>query len=905
MSTPTTRKSLNGAWRFLTDPKENGETRRWFEAEPDGTRPVTVPHIWQREPDLVGYCGVAWYYLRFSAEAAAQAAWRTCIRFEAVDYEARIWLNGKEIGRHEGGFLPFRIDLTSALRPGGENLLAVRVFDPKDNGEIPIGKQGSWYTRVSGIWQDVWLEELPPVRIDGVDILPEPDKGGFLARVRPGLGLPAGAEITYSVCEHEGGRKKAEGVFAFSPDGPPPFIAVPDARLWEPDDPFLYELILRHGEDEHREIFGLRSISVNGNALVLNGRTELCVRGALDQAFYPDTVYVAPSDEAIIEEIRLAKQMGFNLLRKHIKAEIPRYLYWADRLGLLIWAEYPNYVKWTPTATQRFAAQLEEMIARDFNHPSIIIWSLYNEEWGLEWDMAGDPEKQRHVAALYDRLKLLDPTRLLCDNSGWTHVKTDINDHHPYFALPDALDGWRTFLHDFVIGNPDGNFVPPHRYSGQPIMVSEFGTWSIPDLDALTRRYGGSEPWWFVNQGEAEHQEDYKMPVIARDRFEPLGLKRIFGSWAELSRHSSERMFTSVKAVISEMRLTLRRLGYVVTEFTDLEWETNGWLDFFRQLKPGFENAADFNGPLALFAALPKRAWWSGEECRFDLVVANDGARPFTGTLRWRVEGTDLAGETERRTFTGAGERLGGFSFVTPDLPEALSTRLIVELVSADGGTVRNYEDLVLVPRGRVSGSVAGYGLSPGFAAALAERGWKVEAYRPGELVLPILCESYDAEMDAAARAGGRVLFLAEQGDRLAEKGRWSFRELPQGESWARASSFQYFDSAAFPGVPMRKSVGWDGYGIMPRYVVPVSDYQKQGGKRAVNIFGDANLPERVRILAGYFQGWLGQVGVSLLESEEGGGRLTLTTWRLAENYGVHPVGTLLLEALIAKARIG
>jgi beta-galactosidase/beta-glucuronidase len=364
-----------------------------------------------------------------------------------------------------------------ALHGMCDHTIRVRVYDPQDNADIPIGKQGSWYTRVSGIWQSVYLEERSIAYFDHVWITPDIDRSSILIKCRLG-GVNSSSnerKLSYAVTHHLGdGKPLVSGTIDIAAGMENNFeVSIPNAFLWDTENPHLYEIELTLEDangvvDTKAEIFGMRKVEHTNGMVTLNGK-PLYIRGALDQAFYPDTIYVAPSDEYIQREIQLAKEMGFNMLRKHIKIEIPRYLYWADRMGMLIWAEAPNYVKWSPAGTARFCNDLYAMIDRDYNRPSIIIWSIYNEEWGLEWDLAGDPKKQKHVADLYDELKLYDTTRLLCDNSGWAHVKTDINDHHRYFVCPDQLSEWKRDLDEFVVGDPDRNFVDGYQSNGEPI----------------------------------------------------------------------------------------------------------------------------------------------------------------------------------------------------------------------------------------------------------------------------------------------------------------------------------------------------------------------------------------------------------------------------------------------------
>jgi hypothetical protein len=903
--------SLTGSWSFATDPKDQGEGKGWHQQMNGGTE-VEVPHIWQREEELVTYHGAAWYVRAFQVQDRDPEK-RVFIHFDAVDYLARVWVNGSFIGEHEGGFTPFEFDITDALTATGGQTISVRVYDPQDNADIPIGKQGTWYTRVSGIWQDVYLEERTAAYIDQVWITPDIDRSVITVKYRLGGAASAvnGLKLAYAVTPHLGKEEEVvSGTVSAAAGGEGAFeAAIPNAVLWDTENPHLYELALtiedRNGSaDVKIEIFGMRKVEHADGMVALNGK-PLYIRGALDQAFYPDTIYTAPSDEYIQREIQLAKEMGFNLLRKHIKVEIPRYLYWADRMGMLIWAETPNYVKWTPAGTRRFRNDLLAMVDRDYNRPSIIIWSLYNEEWGLEWDLARDAEKQKHVAELYDELKAYDPTRLLCDNSGWAHVKTDINDHHRYFVCPDQLDAWKRDLDEFVVGDPDRNFVDGYSSNGEPIIVSEFGVWGLPSMTKLKEHYGDREPWWFINQGEESHQEDYKKPVTAEANFSRFGLHQVFDSFEDLAVASQRRMFRAIKSVIEEMRKRPAVAGYVVTEFTDIEWETNGWLDYLRNPKEGFERLKDFNGALAVMADGVKHNLWSGESQTWDVVVSNHDLLSFQGSVRWRIEGTTLSGELpvqlDGRLYLKLEKAI---AFTSPEVPHAGGYNLQLELWNGSELAAVNEEELTFSPNEQsISGmAVASYQLPESFVARLLAKGVDVKQELQQEAV--ILTDCLDENVLKYVRQGAHVVFLAEQGEKLMHRDQFTFRHLPEGESWPRASSFNYVSPKWFEEVPLQPEMGWEVDDLIPNYVLPFTNYKIGGGRRMIPLFGNQGLAENSEIISGYFQGWIGQVGGSIVRTPYGKGSILVVTWRLLEHYGKHPIATQVLHKLVRKINI-
>lgn len=901
--------NLNGTWNFLIDRKDQGEREAWFGQDLPNAQQVEVPHIWQRDKEYINYCGTGWYEKRF-AQIDVPSNQLIYLCFGAVDFQARVWLNGDYIGEHEGGFTPFEFDVTHVINKGGAlNRLTVRVYDPEDNAEIPIGKQGSWYTRISGIWQDVRLEIRAKSFIQHVHVVPNIDNECIETRLNVSGDIKQPLVIEYIITDHMNLENKHTVVQeVISSNEATHRILLTDPILWSPENPHLYDIVVTMKDplseeimDEYTTYFGMRKIEFHEGQLLLNNK-PLYVRGALDQAFYPDTIFIAPSDEWILNEINLAKQMGFNLLRKHIKIEIPRYLYLADVTGMLIWAEPPNVVKWSAQSRQRFHSELIGMINRDFNHPSILIWSLYNEEWGLEWDLANDIEKQEHVKCMYDEIKQLDPTRLICDNSGWIHVKTDINDHHRYFVLPEQIDEWKSDIDDYMVGNPEKNYAKGYKAEGEPIIVSEFGVWGLPSVQKLFDYYQG-EPSWFVNQGDDTHREDFKNPLTAMQNFEKYQLNNIFGDFENLTVHSQRRMYRAVKSLIEEMRKQPSINGYVVTEFTDIEWETNGWLDYTRNLKIGFDRAADFNGSLIVMANIMKRNLWCGDKQAWDVIIRNDDLRSLQGTLNWEITDTGLSGSVPLNEGNSAYVKLPNFiQFTAPVIHQSSFHTLKLTLVLDGGVTACNEEELTISPQINMpSINVYAYKMDEDFQTMLKFNGFTVvDTTERAECIITSVLDDIVLEY---YRSGGNVLFLAEEGDRISEKGQFTFRQLVQGESWDRTSSFNYVDPSYFEGIPLRHEMGWEMEGLYPEYIIPFSNYNKLGGTmgRVVYMFGNENITETSQIISGYFQGWLGQAGGSMLVQRSTRGSLTLTTWKLKNNYGIHPIATQLINSLILK----
>ncbi|MBX3084423.1 MAG: beta galactosidase jelly roll domain-containing protein [Anaerolineae bacterium] len=470
--------NLNGAWAFQFDPDNVGVDQRWFESASAAVAgEIVVPYPWQSKLSGVEnttYRGVAWYRHTFSVPT--DWTQRVVLHFGAVDYTTTVWVNGKQAGDpHEGGYTPFEFDITDLLTKG-ENLVVVRVEDPADLREIPHGKQKSvppdiWddvtFTPTSGIWQTVWLESRPSVYIQSVRITP--DVANQAAIFEIGANTTGTLELAITTPD---GKSLAQTIKAGTTK-----IAIPSPILWDIRQPNLYTVTLTVSEsgDVLHTYFGMRTIERVGSEIHLNGR-PIYMMSALDQGFWPDGIHTPPTDEAIKWDVEYSLSIGLNMLRKHIKVEDPRFYYWADTLGLLMWCDTPSPTTFNETARNNLLRDLKGMIDRDYNHPSIVLWSPYNESWGLEF--RSDTAIQNWMITVYDQIKAWDATRLVVDNSGWRHVKTDIADSHKYTDDRSEWRGVMTLLANDpmsleVLGHPF--FAGRYKYDGEPLMMSEYG----------------------------------------------------------------------------------------------------------------------------------------------------------------------------------------------------------------------------------------------------------------------------------------------------------------------------------------------------------------------------------------------------------------------------------------------
>ncbi|MEU6553391.1 PA14 domain-containing protein [Streptomyces sp. NPDC046915] len=461
-------QNLNGSWQFAAAEKgEQPPVGRTL-----GER-ILVPYpVESQLSGIERHEDRMWYRRTFTVPSGWKIGdhRRLQLNFGAVDWQAEVYVNGTRVAEHQGGYDKFSADITDALKPGRTQELIVGVYDPTDaaNGENPpVGKQrldpsGIWYTPTSGIWQTVWME---PVATDHVDQLKlTPDVGSGTLTVAP-QGVRDGIRITATA--YDGKRRVAT---ATGRTGEPLTLTIPHARLWSPDHPFLYDLKVDVGADRVGSYFGMRSIAVekvNGvPRTVLNGK-PVFMMATLDQGFWPDGLYTAPSDTALAYDLKMHKKMGFNAVRKHIKVEPDRWFYWADRLGLLVWQDMPAMTAGlnpSTAARAEYEREMKQMIDEHISSPAVVMWVVFNEGWG-----------QYDIGRVATQAKSWDPTRLVNNMSGLNLGADggagDIMDEHGYPspALPPHPDGRRALVSGEYGGL--GLAVPGHAWSVQQSYV--------------------------------------------------------------------------------------------------------------------------------------------------------------------------------------------------------------------------------------------------------------------------------------------------------------------------------------------------------------------------------------------------------------------------------------------------
>ena len=559
--------NLNGSWDFAYDDENVGVAQRWFE-DPVRTgrlnKSIVVPFCYQSEASGLSDTGmheVLWYSRTFElTEAFLQR--RVLLKFGAVDYEARVWVNGREIGVHCGGNTPFAFDITDALE-SQSNTVTLRVEDRFDCSQ-PRGKQiwkqepeACWYWATSGIWQTVWLEAVGSAWLEGVRFTADLPLNAVRLEVRlagsragtPRLSLRIAVRFeTQLVCETE---------VALTPNVTQVLLDLKhgqfydSVKLWSPQTPNLYDVefvLVAEGRETDRvkSYFGLRTIEVAGDLILLNG-SPLRQKLVLDQGYWPESLMTAPDDAALIRDIELARAMGFNGARKHQKVEDPRYYYHADRLGFLVWGELPSTYDFSSVSMGNLLGEMTDFINRDYNHPSLVTWVTLNESWGTP-QIRTQEAQQRFSLGLYYLVKATDPTRLVSSNDGWEQTITDLCAIHDYEPDGARFVEKTRDLSTALSGSFAGRMIyaQGYGYRGEPILISEFGGIGFRDERASHWGYFG--------------------PVENQDQF-----------------------FQRLSGLLEAFRQLPWIRGYCYTQLTDVFQEVNGLLTMNREPKVPLE----------------------------------------------------------------------------------------------------------------------------------------------------------------------------------------------------------------------------------------------------------------------------------------------------------------------------
>ncbi|MGO4181579.1 glycoside hydrolase family 2 protein [Paenibacillus sp. MCAF9] len=556
--------NLNGEWQFEMDPGKSGISRGLNRDEQKLSQRIIVPFCPESRLSGIGHTDfipAVWYKRSFKLPDNWSGG-HTLLHFGAVDYEAQVWVNGKHVGKHRGGYSSFSFNITDALQQG-ENVVTVYAEDDTRSGLQPRGKQsgtyhsqGCDYTRTTGIWQTVWLEHVSETYIESCRFVPDPENSCLHVTAKLSGNTKDVQFRCNALLDGLSVGKQTANAGSMSVSLTLPLSKI---KLWNTDSPVLYDLeleLIRDGEvlDSASSYFGLRSIQLDGKAFRINGKSVF-QRLVLDQGFYPEGIYTAPTDDDLKQDIEMSLALGFNGARLHEKMFEPRFLYWADKLGYLVWGEHANWGLDISTAASlaQFLPEWIEGVERDFNHPSLIGWCPFNETWDSSRGTRQDNDVLRVV---YETTKAIDPTRPVIDTSGNFHVVTDIFDVHDYDQNPVTFrERYQPFAEK---GEAWVSFPDRQSYNGQPYFVSE---------------YGGI--WWNPNQSDEK-------------------------SWGYGDRPQSvEQFIERYDGLTSTLLENPNMFGFCYTQLYDVEQEVNGLYTYDRQPKFDVERIKAINSKKA------------------------------------------------------------------------------------------------------------------------------------------------------------------------------------------------------------------------------------------------------------------------------------------------------------------
>lgn len=908
------QRSLAGQWEFLLDPQ--GQLT-FEQLQPD--RQITVPLPWQAAfPELERYSGYAWYRLEFDVDEQWLDG-EVLLHFGAVDYWSQVYINGVCVGEHEGGYTPFGFAIREQVQ-AGRNTLAVRVFDPVQTGGdtprwvnptpaqepfdarfIPHGKQ-DWYLNVGGVWQDVKLIAVPKTYIKQVHVTPDIHNG--IAQVE----VEIAGESSEGTLTVEIDGKSVQTLLVAGQGSYSLTVTLDNPTLWTTETPTLYTatVTLQQGKatDEVSERFGFREIKIQNGQLLLNGE-PLILLCALDQDFYEPTIYTVPSEAYLRDQFQKAKELGLNSLRCHIKVPDPLYLDLADEMGLLIWTEIPSWRTFHPKTTvpaeavylddatkERARQTLTEMVNRDYNHPSVIVYSIVNEDWGTALSLS--QADRVWVAEMFNYCKSIDPTRLVVDNSpcpnSWglsIHVKSDLEDFHLYTNIPDNAESFERFTEQFAL-HPTWTFTNDglsQRTGHEPLILSEFGNWGMPLLKNIAANgepdWFKLGPWWSVWDGEPGY------PQGVAERFKRFGLDAIWADYDTFAEATQWHQYAALKFEIETLRRLPTISGYVITEFSDIYWESNGLLDFARNPKAYHHQFKRFNAADVIVAKLKRHAYWDDQVAQAHVYLSHYSEGTWQNvqlnTALGKAESHQAVDELKR----GGVKDLGKQEWSLAPVSAAEIQNLALKVSDVAGNLLtENVSPVLVLPKSQrqaaFGGSVAVLMRGeeePVADPIFAELGYQV-ANGLADSTQLVITDYPTQTMLNWVSTGGDMLFLNSgfspffwsHGRGGAYSGNWM-----TCFSWLRPTVYQRLKVSSPVTMPFE--------GIMPQHVIlglPWEDTRIQ--------------PD---ILAGQITGWLGHPAAHTLQFRYGQGRVIMTTYRLREKLASHPVAVAMLHDLV------
>lgn len=569
-------QNLNGEWNFAFDDQNLGEQNKWYQKRELEAK-ITVPFTFETKASGIAdrsEHNYIWYQRSFKIDAEPDQM--VLLNFGAVDYLAKVWVNGSFVGSHTGGYDFFAFDISDFVSYQGENNIVIKVEDSLSKTQ-PRGKQTykkdnflCWYTRTTGIWQTVWLEFMDrKLQFKKLKMTPNIDQ----KEVELEYSFKADdlKRTAYRVSTRISFEDQLINKFDFELTNKTHKYKINLAdeanqiQLWSPEQPDLYDLEIVIYKDQEvvdrvNSYLGMRKISIEGDRIFLNNQ-PLYQKLILDQGYWPETSVTPPSNQALKKDVELIKKMGFNGARKHQKIEDDRFYYWADKLGLLVWAEIGSTYEFNDQAVEEFSSQWLQVVKELYNHPSIICWVPFNESWGIE-AVKQNKKQQSFTESIYYLTKSIDQERPIIANDGWEHTISDIITFHDYVESTDQLrenylENIEKLLQNKKVFNDQeyingGRFIMAdnYQYQGQPIIFSEFGGIAFQN----------KEGWGYGEQVETK-----------------------------------EELAARIRQLLQIIKEADYFEGYCYTQLTDVEQEKNGLLDENREFKLDLEKIIELN----------------------------------------------------------------------------------------------------------------------------------------------------------------------------------------------------------------------------------------------------------------------------------------------------------------------
>ena len=883
--------SLDGPWDFAFE----GPAARL-----DGEgHTIRTPGIWQTQfPALRTAQGIG----RYRRGVQIQADWADKsihLILEGVFHESAILVDEAAVAVHGDGWTPIEIDLTRALAGKTSFVLGVdaRAPDDRNGGRFSqsLAAKQDWYGVQGGIWKSARLEARDPIHIAKATVRTSFDLKTGVVSVSGELSRAAPA-TTLQVTLARRGAAVARLTDHFQSDRFEASLALPQAEAWSPEAPNLYDLVIELIVDDKivdsiERTVGFRRFEAKDERLMLNGE-PFYMFGALDQDWHPEEECRPPSAEFLEQRFANAKAMGLNTLRCHVKIPDPLYFDLADRLGLIVWLDMPYVQFLAPAAREALKRVFQTSTATQAHHPSITIWTLFNEGWGIDLD--DNPDDRRWLIETFDWAKTLIPDSLLVDNSPCFprnyHLKTEIEDFHWYNGFPHQNEAFAATTRAFA-SRPAWTFSPhgdAERRGDEPLICSEFGVWGLPHPREILEA-DGSEPWWFESGHDWNLGAAY--PHGLETRFRDAQLAPIFGDLDGFVSAAQELQYRGLKRQIETLRWERPISGYVITELNDVQWESNGLLDVQNHPRAFAERLANLQRPWLIIAQTPRSAVRAGE--RFEVSVRLAGAvePPEGARLKWR-----FANES--------GEAALGAEPTTIVLSAGAADAIAIvplELEARDGkGRVvlsRNVLELCVAPPLR-GGAPSLFPIDGPASSALAAIGWPSRAAIAEDADV-LLATRLTTPVREAVLAGRKVVLIANSADALIDPERklplndrhnfpmMLLREragTPLDGQWMGAFTWRRTEGpwSGLPGGPMLDE-HWSG--LLPNHVLTGFPSTAFGGL----------------VEAGVAVGWLHHAAAFVKRSFLGKGWLTVSTFDLTSPQAQeNPLAPPLLAALAA-----